>query len=258
MNLADILESTDVVKPFRMLLYGVAGIGKSTFATHAPAPVFVQTEDGLVGINVPKTKLCVTFQQLLQCLSLIRQAKGQFKTVVLDSLDWMEELAAKEILEKNKAYSDLSKFPYGQGYAALKSKALEVMQLLKSLYYDGFNIILIAHSKPEKVVNPDGTDYDQHSPRLNKHVNPMFKEWVDIIGFCNFSFSVRERQDGMTKTVKVIADKDGASNACVRTITLTGSPAIVAKCRYTNMPDVLPLNGQAFFSRLLGDQTNDK
>ena len=30
-----------------MTLYGVHGIGKSTFAAQAPSPVFIQTEDGL-------------------------------------------------------------------------------------------------------------------------------------------------------------------------------------------------------------------
>jgi len=34
-------------EPFRVLLHGVEGIGKSTFASNAPDPVFIQTEDGL-------------------------------------------------------------------------------------------------------------------------------------------------------------------------------------------------------------------
>lgn len=34
-------------KPPIMTLYGVHGIGKSTFASQAPSPVFIQTEDGL-------------------------------------------------------------------------------------------------------------------------------------------------------------------------------------------------------------------
>ncbi|MCP4887502.1 MAG: AAA family ATPase, partial [Planctomycetaceae bacterium] len=31
-------------KPPRVLLYGVEGIGKSTFGSEAPKPIFVQTE----------------------------------------------------------------------------------------------------------------------------------------------------------------------------------------------------------------------
>ena len=33
-------------KPPIMTVYGVHGIGKTTFAAQAPSPVFVQTEDG--------------------------------------------------------------------------------------------------------------------------------------------------------------------------------------------------------------------
>ena len=40
--------------PRRMLVYGTAGIGKSTFATCAPSPVVIQTEDGLNEIDCHK------------------------------------------------------------------------------------------------------------------------------------------------------------------------------------------------------------
>ena len=33
--------------PRRVMLYGVHGIGKSTFGAMAPNPMFIQTEDGL-------------------------------------------------------------------------------------------------------------------------------------------------------------------------------------------------------------------
>ena len=33
--------------PPRILIYGTEGIGKSTFASESPKPIFLQTEDGL-------------------------------------------------------------------------------------------------------------------------------------------------------------------------------------------------------------------
>lgn len=39
-------------KPPIIVVYGVHGVGKSTFAAQAPSPVFIQTEDGL-GMGVP-------------------------------------------------------------------------------------------------------------------------------------------------------------------------------------------------------------
>ena len=42
--------------PRRLLVYGTAGIGKSTFATCAPSPVVIQTEDGKFAVDEYPTK----------------------------------------------------------------------------------------------------------------------------------------------------------------------------------------------------------
>ena len=47
------LQTSTVLRPPRVLIHGVAGIGKSTFAASADAPVFVLTEDGLGKLQVP-------------------------------------------------------------------------------------------------------------------------------------------------------------------------------------------------------------
>lgn len=250
-EIAELFESESKFRPFRMLLYGVAGIGKSTFAACAPDPLFIQTEDGLINIDCLKMKLCKKFDDILTDLKAVYKLKGKVKTIVIDTLDWLEQLATVEILKgaeaKKNNYTTLAQFPYGKGGMELIPYATRVLNYLKYLYEEGFNVILIAHTKPEKVVNPDGSDYDQHSPRLNKNINNIFKEWVDIIGFCNFSFVTKETTEKMTKTVKAVETKvEGYS----RVITLTGKPSIVAKCRY-KMNDVYPLDGKLFFNELL-------
>ena len=40
------LRRSGVPQPPRLLVYGVAGVGKTRLAASAPAPVFLQTEDG--------------------------------------------------------------------------------------------------------------------------------------------------------------------------------------------------------------------
>ena len=51
-SLDDIKHGGDM-KPPRILLYGVEGVGKTTFAACAPAPIFIRTEDGLGELEVP-------------------------------------------------------------------------------------------------------------------------------------------------------------------------------------------------------------
>ena len=40
-------------KTERVIVYGESGLGKTTFATSAPNPIVIQTEDGLGEIDVP-------------------------------------------------------------------------------------------------------------------------------------------------------------------------------------------------------------
>jgi len=47
------LRTTSVLTPPRILIHGVAGVGKSTFAADADRPVFIMTEDGLGKLQVP-------------------------------------------------------------------------------------------------------------------------------------------------------------------------------------------------------------
>jgi hypothetical protein len=42
-----------IAEPMRVLLYGVEGIGKSTFGAAAPAPIFLGAEDGTAELDVP-------------------------------------------------------------------------------------------------------------------------------------------------------------------------------------------------------------
>ena len=62
MKLLEKVMSGKTPAPRRVMLYGTHGIGKSTFASSAPNPVFLQTEDGLGEIDCDKFPVATTFQ----------------------------------------------------------------------------------------------------------------------------------------------------------------------------------------------------
>ena len=76
-------------KPPRVFVYGTSGIGKSTFGSQAPKPIFVPTEDGLDEIDCAKFPLAATYEEVIAAL---RTQPHEFESVVLDSLDWLERL----------------------------------------------------------------------------------------------------------------------------------------------------------------------
>jgi len=83
--------------PRRVLLYGVAGVGKSTWAAQAPSPLFLNIEDGVSDIDCDSTSQLTEFNQVVEAINWLVTAESEYKTVVVDSLDWVEKLIHKDI-----------------------------------------------------------------------------------------------------------------------------------------------------------------
>jgi hypothetical protein len=247
MTLSNIIKGIQP-EPFRLLIHGTEGIGKSTFSACAPDPIFVQTEDGLSQIDVPKFPLAESFDAFTGYLNDLLNEKHGFQTVVIDSVDWLEKLAVHKVLEDNPKMKTLADFGYGQGYARLIPLFEQIIDLLNRLRrLRKMNVVLIAHTKMEKVEDPNGSSYDQYAPRLDKRVNGMVREWSDLIAFATVEISRSTEKDGLKERVVAKAVKDRTGND--RVLILESSPAIVAKSRYT-LPDKMPLDGNAFFTEL--------
>ena len=50
--------------PVKTVLYGPEGIGKSTFASHFPSPVFIDTEGGTKRLNVGHSEIVLLFESM--------------------------------------------------------------------------------------------------------------------------------------------------------------------------------------------------
>jgi hypothetical protein len=90
-SLASLSRAT-ALKPPRILIHGVHGVGKTTFAADAPEPVFILTEDGLGTLDVPHFPLARTFDEVMQALAALYAEEHRFRTLVMDSADWLEPL----------------------------------------------------------------------------------------------------------------------------------------------------------------------
>ena len=90
-SLASLRSSTSLSPP-RLLLYGVAGVGKTEFAAASPRPVILQTEDGLGRIEATTFGLLRSFDEIMEALGALYTEPHDFETLVVDSLDWLEPL----------------------------------------------------------------------------------------------------------------------------------------------------------------------
>ena len=100
-------------KTERVIIYGESGLGKTTFATSAPNPIVIQTEDGLGEIDVPCLPLAESYIDVMKALDSLANEDHDFKTVIIDSLDWLETLIWKQVCTDNKV-SSIEKIGYGR------------------------------------------------------------------------------------------------------------------------------------------------
>ena len=114
MSLSDI-ESGRQSKPRRMLLYGPHGLGKSSFGAMASSPVFIPTEDGLSDIDCHAFPLCQSYAEFQQRLQELASDEHEFRTVVIDTLDWLERLIHAQVCV-DRGVENIEDIGYAKGY----------------------------------------------------------------------------------------------------------------------------------------------
>ena len=100
MSLANIRKKAKQ-KPPRIVLYGGAGIGKTFFAASMNKPIFVLTEDGMGKIEADHFPLSESFEDVLKNLQSLIDNENDYKTLVVDSLDWLEPLIWDKACQDN-------------------------------------------------------------------------------------------------------------------------------------------------------------
>lgn len=231
-------------KPPRILIHADHGLGKSSLAAAAPAPIFINTENGLENIDTSALPLCKTFNDVLLQLSWVYEAEHAFKTLSIDSIDWLETIIARHVCEEGGKDS-ISDFGYGAGFQAMLEQFGRVIKALTAIREDrNMAIILIAHSQIKTYANPLGADYDRHCIKLRDKNAELFLEWADLVGFMHFSVFTNTKKDGFGETTKAVGGTD-------RVLSCAPSAAYVSKNRYSITQDIPLPDPQAGWNNLI-------
>lgn len=162
MKLLEQVQRGVVSAPRRTVIYGVGGVGKSTFASMAPRPIFIPTEDGLAGIDCHRFPLATSVADVIAALAELYTEPHEYQTVVIDSLDWLQTLVYARIC-KERGVESIEDIPYGKGYVFALTPWREVLAGLDALRNErGMGVILIAHAQIERFADPRTDTYDRY------------------------------------------------------------------------------------------------
>ena len=230
--------------PRRTVIYGTHGIGKSTLAASWPNPVFVPTEDGIGDIDVAAFPLCTDLNMAYQAIKELGNGDHEFKTVVVDSVDWLERLIWKKVCS-NEGKKAITDFGYGAGYGKANAIFSDIFAALNCCRNIGMNVVLIAHCTIARFENPEGDSYDRYVPKLHKDASALMQEWSDEVLFATYKVNVRKSDEGFNR------ERGVGVGAGERVLKTTERPAHLAKNRLS-LPDELPMNYEAYAKFLQG------
>ena len=217
-------------RPLKIVVYGPEGIGKSTFASQFPDPLFIDTEGGTSNLNIRRIKCNKSWNELIAIVKEIYDNPTICKTVILDTADWAETLCSNAVCEKYRK-NNLEDWGFGKGYVYLQDEFSKILSLLDQLIEVGINVVITAHAKPRKFELPEEQGaFDRYEMKLTRQVAPLIKEWCDALFFVNYKIYVVTTENNSKK-----------AQGGKRVLYTTHNPTYDAKNRF-NLPEELELN----------------
>ena len=216
----------------RLCAYGAEGIGKSTFASKFPEPLFIDIEGGTKQLDVSRFPSPDNWKTLLDEIDAVIEEPEICRTLVIDTIDRAEALLIGALLSESNTDS-IEKYGggYGKGYTALQERfSKDFLMRLDKVIAKGVNVVLLAHAQMRKLESPDEPPYDRWELKVSKKVAPIVKEWADILLFMNYEITVVE-ENGRNK----------AKGSAKRVMHANHTPTYDAKNRY-DLKDTMPLD----------------
>ena len=250
MPITDRIRTGPTHEPLRIVLHGVEGVGKTTWAAGAPGAVFVGSEDGAGDLDV--ARLVVTsWPEVLAAIHDLTTDAHFYRTVVIDTIDFAERLCHQHLTRGSTSLEAVGG-GYGKGY---KMAAEELAKLLQSLDVlrakRRMNVIALAHTDVRRYDDPVEAAYDRYQIRMHKEAAGLWMSWADAVLFAAYEVKVRVAAGGTTP--EVLKRGKAVDRPLERLLYTERRPAFDAKNRQ-GLPPELPLSWADFAAAIRWDE----
>lgn len=231
-------------EPLRILLHGVEGVGKTTFASKFPGAIFIGSEDGGGDLDIARMPVA-TWKQAAERVNDLLTEPHDYRVLVIDSIDFLERLCWQSLMDDRKVTTieDVGG-GFGKGYTAATEEAGRFVKLLDTLRERRrMHIVAISHTEIKAFADPTAASYDRYQLRLHKGAAALYSGWADCILFANYEIKVRTESGG--KGAEILKKGKAASGTPGRVLYTEHRAAFDAKNRY-NLPAEMPLEWDDF------------
>lgn len=220
-----LINTTSAVPP-RLLIYGDAGVGKTTLAAQANAVTLDMEGGGARVRGLIRTPYLTRWPDAREWLSRIVQATSSPEppeAVAIDTIDWLsmriEQHVTQELDRSKGGVTNTLGGAHGGFF-----KAREIVQNIVSLeLLPELNtiaarcpVILLAHARNDRTSDAEGMPVQRAEPKIPEYIRGLFVEWADAM-----LYATRRGDD--------------------RTLTTESTMTVHAKNRYS-LPPVLPFD----------------
>lgn len=199
----------------KMLIYGQAGVGKSTLALSAPKPLLIDCDNGVHRVHYDHIGDTVQVNSYQDVLDVLKEDLSAYETIIIDTGGKLLDYMAEYIIAKNPKMGKANGSLTLQGYGERKCEFTAFCRKINML---GKHLVFVAHRQTQQ----EGDNF-KYVPLFGGSNYDALVTELDVVGYLEangkdrvITFDPTDRNDGkntcnLPSAIKlpIVVDKEG-------------------------------------------------